>query len=710
MNITTPDNASLEELVGRIAGEFTERVNRGERPSVGDYVDQHAREHPEHPDLAAELRKALEVAEMLKQPAVEAALADGDPYMAAPLGDFLLIRKIDKGGMGIVYEARQLSLKRTVAVKVLPAAATLDPRSLQRFKIEVKAAASLNHEHIVPVHCIGCERGIHFYAMKCIEGMSLAAFIKEVRRRAGLEPNDPEQTAPHLHAPAGQDTAPAATLTTEGAKRSPEYFLTVARLGLEAAQGLAHAHAMGVRHRDIKPGNLLVDNNGKLWITDFGLAQMRSDAAQTQGGDDPLTERGQLIGTVRYMSPEQAVRVPVDERSDIYSLGATLYELLALEPVFQGDDRDELLRQIVSEDPRPLRSHNRSIPRDLETIVHKALAKAPARRYPSAAELAMDLQRFWNNEPIKARPEGRLRWLGRKARRHANGIFLGLSAVITTVVLVLFVLQVNQPAPEPPTPPEVLEERRQQAALAALTKDLDQGKKVTLIGATGRPGYFKWRTDKAAGKFMYAPDGEFKVRCWEHGLIELLPDPRLPRYRFRAEVRHEQQTFQESRVGIYFGHSEQPHLGAVAHFHCNVAFNDLFDVIMVDPKEGYKGNLVGLQAHRQSWEGRAHYTSQVYKADLFFRPAIPVGALGPWREIAVELRPNTIKLFWEGECYATTPRAVLMRDARPLVARPDQDLPANAPQYPPRGGLGLFVSLGTASFRNVTVEPISEDN
>jgi serine/threonine protein kinase len=692
-------NVSVEALVGQVADEFTQRLNRGERPSVEEYVEQ-------HPEIAELLREVLPALGLLRRPDVEAALADGDPNLAEPLGDFRLVREIGRGGMGVVYEAIQLSLKRTVAVKVLPFAAALDPRQLQRFKNEAQAAASLHHEHIVPVYFVGCERRVHFYAMQYIEGLSLAAVIAELRRVPGQGPADPQHTGPYFSAPdalttVGPDTAPLAALTSEGSQRLPGFFHTVARLGLEAAKGLDHAHREFVLHRDVKPANLLVDVRGNLWITDFGLAQMRSD---TQ-----LTLTGELVGTIRYMSPEQALakRVPVDQRTDVYSLGATLYELLTLEPIFGGTDRQELLRQISFDDPRSPRSLNRHVPRDLETIVLTALAKSPAHRYASAKELAEDLHRFLNDQPIKARPEGLLRWLRRRSRRAASGLLLGLSGVITSVVLLVLFLSLNGPSPKEK------EHRLQQEALTVLTRELDRDRKVTLIEERGQPGYFRWRSDESPGKILSTQDGTFSVQNWESGLVELLPDPRLQCYRFRAEVRHERQANQESKVGIYFAHSEHPAGDAVAHFHMNVAFNDLVYVGEPPPNGRHPGNVVGLELHRQAPAGLAYIDKFVHpKAMAFFKPARPVGAFGPWRTIAVEVRPKTIKLFWEGKQFASTTWDELFLTAGKtfLLSPPGRPRLASKPQFAPRDGLGLFVSLGVASFRNVTVEPIGNEN
>jgi serine/threonine protein kinase len=684
----------VEALLGQVADEFTQRLNRGERPSVEEYVER-------HPEIAELLREVLPALGLLRRPDVGAVLAGGDPNLAEPLGDFRLVREIGRGAMGVVYEAIQLSLNRPVAVKVLPFAAALDPRQLQRFQTEAEAAAKLHYEHIVPVYFVGCERGVHFYAMQYIEGQSLAAIIAELRRIAGREPDDPQRTALYsfpTSAPqaVGPDTAPLAALTTVGSTDSEGFFHNVARLGLEAAKGLDHAHQQYVLHRDIKPANLLVDGRGSLWITDFGLAQMRSDTR--------LTLTGELIGTVRYMSPEQALakRVPVDQRTDVYSLGATLYELLTLEPVFSGKDRQELLRQIAFDDPRPPRRLNRHVPRDLETIVLTAIAKAPDHRYASAKELAGDLHRFLNDQPIKARTEGLPRWLWRRSRRHAASIAFGVAAAITSVVLVILLVSLNKPSPEEQ------ENQRQQQALMALTQDLDLNKKVALIGEQGRAEYFLWRSDKIFGQIAPAPDGAFSVQHWEHGLVELLPDPRLQRYRFRAEVRHERQAHQESRVGIYFAHSDQLVAETVAHFYCNVAFNDLVAMERFDANQRQKGNFVGLQVHRQPPAGRIHHIVDVLEAGDYFAPARPVGALGPWRKVLVEVRPKTIKVFWEGKNIANTARATLMISASSLTVMPDEPLATN-PQFAPRGGLGLFVSQGVASFRNVTVEPIDGD-
>jgi serine/threonine protein kinase len=216
----------------------------------------------------------------------------------------------------------------------------------------------------------------------------------------------------------------------------------VANLGRQAALALEHAHSVGIVHRDIKPANLLLDPHGLLWITDFGLAQMAGDAG--------VTLTGEMLGTLRYASPEQALarRGVVDHRSDVYSLGATLYELLTLRPLFASPDRKELLRQIADEEPRPPRSLESAVPRELETVVLKALRKEPSERYSTARELADDLERFLDNRPILARRPTTMERLWKSARRHPSLVSAGLLALLLLLgaSLVSMVLISNEQA------------------------------------------------------------------------------------------------------------------------------------------------------------------------------------------------------------------------------------------------------------------------
>jgi WD40 repeat protein/serine/threonine protein kinase len=428
----TADRAdtALAELVE----QFTARLEAGE---VID-VETFALAHPDHAEELRRLLPALQaLGELEKSAGARIDAGSGSDDQPGRLGDYRILREVGRGGMGVVYEAEQVSLARHVAVKVLPFAAALDPRHLQRFKNEAQAAAHLHHTNIVPVYAVGHERGVHYYAMQFIEGQTLAGFIQGLRRpvasrdaTAGGDPTGPR--APADQAP----TDPPAGFATDRSTLEPVYFRTVAGLGLQAAEALAYAHEQGVTHRDVKPANLMVDARGHLWVTDFGLAQCQQSAGLTMTGD--------LVGTLRYMSPEQALaqRGGTDQRTDIYSLGATLYELLTLEPAFDGSDRQELLRKIAFEDPRAPRQVNRAVPYELETIVLRAMAKSPADRYATAQDLADDLRRFLEHRPILARRPSLLQRLALWARRHRGIVvpaviaaFVALAVTATALIV-----------------------------------------------------------------------------------------------------------------------------------------------------------------------------------------------------------------------------------------------------------------------------------
>jgi WD40 repeat protein/serine/threonine protein kinase len=460
--------------VTRALEEYLAALDDGQKQDRQEFLTRHA-------DIAEPLAKCLGGLDFLRgaaqrlhgsaaQPAAAMSFALAGEGTAVALGDFRIVREIGRGGMGVVYEAEQLSLGRRVALKVLPFAAAMDPKQLQRFKNEALAAAHLQHTNIVPVHYVGCERGVHFYAMQYIEGQTLGAVISALRELAEQEPANPapgaqagsalvrelasgkwepakrrgaevvgscggeQPTGPYLGtSPVLDVTPPLAVLSTERSNTSPAFFRTVAHLGVQVAEALEHAHQLGVIHRDIKPANLLVDGRGRLWVTDFGLAHCRSQPGLTMTGD--------LLGTLRYMSPEQALakRTTVDARTDVYSLGVTLYELLTLQPAYNGRNREEILRQIAFEEPRVPSRLNRSVPAELETITLKAMAKNADERYGTAQELADDLRRFLEDKPIKAkRPSLRQRAV-KCGRRHKTVV----RAALVVLVLALAGLAVS---------------------------------------------------------------------------------------------------------------------------------------------------------------------------------------------------------------------------------------------------------------------------
>ncbi len=360
------------------------------------------------------------------------------------IGDYRIVREIGRGGMGVVYEAHQISLERRVALKLLPFAAVLDQRQIARFQNEAQAAAQLHHPHIVPVYAIGNDRGTYFYSMQYIDGQSLEQAISGLKSgvdawsgecqivdRSNSFSYDKNGTTIEAALVLGEaytslaDETPTktnGTIATHVSIRTRNHVKRIAELGVQAADALHYAHQHGIVHRDIKPSNLLIDKEGKLWVADFGLAQCSSLGSLTRSGD--------VVGTLRYMSPEQAAGRThwVDNRTDIYSLGLTLYELLTLYPAVKGNDRLAMLRQIENEQPPAPRRINRSVPIDLENIIFKAISKEREDRYATAGDFAADLQRWLDGKsPLARRPsfmDRSARWISKNARKVVVGLLI----------------------------------------------------------------------------------------------------------------------------------------------------------------------------------------------------------------------------------------------------------------------------------------------
>lgn len=374
-------HAADASVVVQILDQFLEQRKRGEVVSKDDLIAK-------HPQYAAQLEACLAGLEFLQ--GVEKGSVAG-PLQR--LGDFQILREVGRGGMGAVFEATQISLGRRVALKVLKFGGVSDPDAVERFQREAETIAKLHHTNIVPIFAVGCERGVNYYAMQFIEGESLAEVF--AKRKKSLD------------------------------------YSQVAEWGLQAAEALAHAHQRGVIHRDVKPSNLILDKEKRLWLTDFGLAR--------RTGDVTLSLTGALLGTPRYMSPEQAAAThkKVDHRSDIFSLGTTLYELLVGSPAFPGDSPHDVIQKIIGTEPIPIRQALPQIPRDLETIIHKCLAKEPAKRYLSAQELANDLRAFLEGRPILARRASLVERASGWLKQQQRSVQLTAVAVAATVLVMV---------------------------------------------------------------------------------------------------------------------------------------------------------------------------------------------------------------------------------------------------------------------------------
>jgi WD40 repeat protein/serine/threonine protein kinase len=389
---------SREERVNEVIAAFLQAVERGENPEPEKFLAA-------HPDLAAELNSFFTNRDCFQQAAGkqeqehtpvanEATLAFQGRGVPSPkdviryFGDYELLEEIARGGMGVVFKARQVTLNRIVAVKMILAGSFAGPEDVERFHTEAEAAAQLDHPGIVPIYEVGQHEGQHYFSMGFVEGQSLGKKVAE-------GPLPPKEAA--------------------------EIVKTVA----EAVQ---YAHDKGVIHRDLKPGNILLDKEGKPRVTDFGLAKL------TESGSD-LTGTGQILGTPSYMPPEQAAAQvsAVGRLSDVYSLGAVLYCLLTGRPPFQAANPLETLLQVQKQDPVPPRQLNPNIPLDLDTIALKCLDKSPVRRYASARVLAEELQRYLDGRPILARPVGRLERFWRWCRREP--VVASLSAAVAAALL-----------------------------------------------------------------------------------------------------------------------------------------------------------------------------------------------------------------------------------------------------------------------------------
>ena len=488
-------NASQEfDFVEQLAEEFAERLRNGEKPTIQEYVDQ----YPSHAEL---IRDTFEAVAMMENLAPGSADSFGQESLTGQaivgikeveqLGDFRIIGEVGRGGMGVVYEAEQVSLGRHVALKVLPSTALPEDKHVRRFEREAKSAARLHHTNIVPVFGVGEQDGMHYYVMQFIQGLPLDEVIDELKKiqaqptgeitssipveRSGSirqqsvaevaqslingqfaetliseGDSDEERLAPSRHlsgtnSPVSDSSAvrraEAMNLTGSlsgstlqlgksgvhsSSQKPMTYWQSVANIGAQVADALQYAHDQEILHRDIKPSNLLLDLRGTTWVTDFGLAKATDQ--------QDITHTGDILGTLRYMPPEAFDGIS-DARSDVYSLGLTLYELLAFQPAFNTHDRHQLVKLVTTETPPRLDKLNPNIPRDLVTIIHKAIDRDRTHRYQTAEELQLDLQRFLEDEPIRARrislAEGCARW-----SRRNKGLATSLAAICGLLLII----------------------------------------------------------------------------------------------------------------------------------------------------------------------------------------------------------------------------------------------------------------------------------
>ena len=570
------------------------------------------------------------------------------------LGNLEIYEEVGRGGMGVVYRARQKLANREVAVKVLGINQAIRPDLADRFKREIEALAGLRHPNIVDVYEVGEETGCVYFAMEFVPGGSLAGRLKSQPMIPGEAAAIIEQLADAVHA----------------------------------------AHEMGLIHRDIKPGNVLIAAGRKAKLTDFGLARWIDQ-------EEGLTETGAVLGTPSYMAPEQAAgskQGTLGRAADVYGLGATLYELLTGRAPFRGANTFETVRKVLNDPPVPPRLVNPAIDSDLESVCLKCLEKAPARRYATAHELAEDLRRWKKGEPTLARPASWPRRAWREGKKLAPWII-----AIAAAILIGSVAASIGPPPA------------QQIMYA-----LKRGDSVTLIGETGAPRYYRWAV--GTGEVSQPRVGEpFLLSCSGSGMVELVPDSQTDRYRFSAEYRVDASTDPDSWGGIYLTHQRNAlGTGIMADRAVVLGFSD--DLINKAPRFGREFDLITVTDALSVPVslGGFEFDHALLGSLQVKETKVSIIFDHPWRQIVATVKPDEIEVLWREpdgtySPVATPPSRTIpnrlmenaseqhrekLRAKRPDIA-PERLLP-----YNPRGGVGLYLRNARVYFRNVVLEPL----
>jgi hypothetical protein len=572
-----------------------------------------------------------------------------DPLLDAPrwFAGYHLERVLGRGGMGVVYKARHAQLDLTVALKMMRAGAE-SPEITERFLREARAVARLNHSNIVRLFEAGQADGCHYFTMAYVEGGTL-------RERQ---------------------------LALAGSPRD------VAALMQKVANGVHHAHQHDVIHRDLKPGNILVDKDGEPLVSDFGLVKFL-DAT------DDLTVTGGVLGTAPYMSPEQmAGKKEIGPASDVWSLGVILYELLVGRRPFLGEKSLELANEVLqSEPPRP-RSLNKNLDRALETIVMKCLEKSPEQRYASAQALADDLGCWLHGEPISARP---LAWplrVARRVKRQPVVYALTLVAAVTLAVLTTLWWTAAEPtAFDPPQAAPVGEDRG--AVIREWQSQLKHGRAVELIGKQGSPRAHWW--SKGSGFAKVGQDSVWELDSREVALLELLPDVPCDHFRLQAELRQNEGDI-HGALGLYVGGEMLPPRRGEYYF-LNASFADLGEF-------AGKGQIQLYTLSSTLGVGPGTFDWLHDKEKEWTFPAQPPGKGSNWRLLALDVHRDKIAVRFEQVAEGSVKRKDLTMGARLLLKT--RNLPAKElPTFGPRLACGVFVRAANVSVRNVTITPLN---
>ncbi|MFO0847195.1 MAG: serine/threonine-protein kinase [Gemmataceae bacterium] len=575
------------------------------------------------------------------------------------VGRYQIIGRLGEGGMGAIYLARQdPPAARLVALKIIRPELT-GPEAKARFRVEVAAAARLEHPNVVRLYEFGEADGWPYFAMELIAGGTLAARLQTGR------------PAPRL----------------------------AAELIRDLARGVGAAHAAGVVHRDLKPGNVLLARDGTPKVSDFGLARFQ-DLLGTR-----YTLPNQALGTPPYMAPEQANGRPelIGPRTDVYALGAILYECLTGDPPFRGETAAETLRLVREAKLVPPSRKRRDVPADLEAVCLNCLEKRAEDRYASTSELIEDLDRWLANE----RPQHTPGWGRRIARRVGRRRASALAGFVTVVMGGLAAGELASRNPGRRDPERVRQ---------VIERELAAGRAVTLIGEQGEPVWGRWLIGETDHRTFQPADGAFTVYTpAADGMLELVPAPQTESYKVTAEVRHEQ-GHGIGEVGLYVARQEHPGGGAPVHFFTSLTFDDVSPVReIVVPTPGSPRPSPPSRRPRLQTQVRSEPN---VPPDLQW---VMAGSAGPefrpsggtaWRAIELTVRQDGVDASWDGQQMRFTAEDIRRNVAEHLQrVKPrfpnDPFVQQLHPSFAPRGGLGLYLQRGTASFRRVRVEPLT---
>ncbi len=445
----TSNSSQKEQLLEKIVDDFTAKFRAGRKPKIERYEQKFPKLRTEIRELLSSIAMIEELKQQKESTVVSRRRRNSESFHLNRLGDYRIVRELGRGGMGIVLEAVHESLGRRVAIKVLPNQLVDDEKYVERFRREAQAAATLHHTNIVSVFGVGQCDGYHYYVMEYVDGCGLNQIIrsldsqtkghtKKTRRNQTIGMGETQllHKAEEIDTETGSDGTDYELEShrefdeqwADQLGQSADRCRWAAEVILQISDALQYAHDQGKLHRDLKPANLLLDKKGYVWLTDFGLVKNLSSQTMTKTGD--------IIGTPQYMAPE-SFKGKYDSRSETYCLGLTLYEMVTLQPAFRDAPTPELIHQITTETPQAPRRIDTAVPRDLDTIIQKAIARDPAQRYATAAAMRDDLRAFLEDRPIRARRASTLerlhRWTKRNPWAAVSAMLVGLVAITASV-------------------------------------------------------------------------------------------------------------------------------------------------------------------------------------------------------------------------------------------------------------------------------------